>query len=71
MAKDQRPKLCYVLRGLRVDMGFTQMQVAEVLGISQAAYSRLESGEVEASLSKLRALSELFKVPLVDLLSNV
>lgn len=49
----------------------TQIQVAQALRISQAAYSRLEKGEVEVSFSKLMAFSELYQVPLVDLLNGI
>jgi len=47
------------------------MQVAEVLCVSQAAYSRLEKGEIEISLTKLFALSELYGVPLQKLLEGI
>lgn len=49
----------------------TQQEVAGQLGISQAAYSRLEKGEVEVSYMKLIALCELFAVPLLHLLDEV
>jgi len=47
------------MRALREYTGHTQAEVAERLGISQAAYSRLEKGEIEISLSKLIVLSEI------------
>lgn len=47
------------------------MQVAEVLCVSQAAYSRLEKGEIEVSLTKLFALSELYGVALEKLIEGV
>jgi transcriptional regulator with XRE-family HTH domain len=47
------------------------MQVSERLCVSQAAYSRLEKGEIEISLSKLFALSELYGVSLHDLMDGV
>jgi transcriptional regulator with XRE-family HTH domain len=51
--------------------GLTQMQVADVLCVSQAAYSRLEKGEVEISLTKLFALSEFYKVSLHKLIEGI
>lgn len=47
------------------------MQVAEALCVSQAAYSRLEQGEVEISLSKLFVLSEIYGISLQDLIRGV
>ncbi|MFN9911755.1 MAG: helix-turn-helix domain-containing protein, partial [Pirellulaceae bacterium] len=47
MAIHRQLELCRRIRGLRIAAGLTQMQVAEVLGVSQAAYSRLEHGEIE------------------------
>lgn len=63
--------MCRRLRSLREGAGLTQMQVAEALRISQAAYSRLEKGEVEVSLSKLVALAELYSVSLLVLIDGI
>jgi transcriptional regulator with XRE-family HTH domain len=63
--------MCRRIHGLRVTAGLTQMQVSERLCVSQAAYSRLEKGEIEISLSKLFALSELYGVSLHDLMDGV
>jgi transcriptional regulator with XRE-family HTH domain len=59
------------MRALREYTGRTQADVAERLGISQAAYSRLEKGEVEISLSKLIVLSEIYAVPLHEMLQGI
>lgn len=59
------------MRGLRENKGYTQQYVAHVLGVSQAAYCRLEKGEVEISLTKLCLLSELYKVPLQELIKGI
>lgn len=63
--------MCRRIRWLRVKAGYTQMELAETLGVSQAAYSRLEKGEVEISLSKLFTLSELYQMPLQELLKGI
>jgi transcriptional regulator with XRE-family HTH domain len=47
------------------------MQVAEALCVSQAAYSRLEKGEVEISLTKLFVLGELYGVSLHKLIEGI
>lgn len=63
--------MCRRIRWLRENAGYTQCEVAESLGVSQAAYSRLEKGEVEISLSKLFILCELYQMPLQDLIHGI
>lgn len=54
--------LCSRLRRLRENKGLTQVEVAELLGVSQAAYSRLEKGAVEISVEKLMELCAIYGV---------
>lgn len=49
----------------------TQLEVATRLGISQAAYSRMEKGEVELSIMRLILLSDMYDVRLNELLKGV
>lgn len=51
--------------------GLTQSVVAEYLGVSQAAYSRLETGEVEVSVLKLLELCDLYGVQAHDVIEGV
>lgn len=71
MAIHRQLSLCRRIRGLRERAGLTQVQVAEALCVSQAAYSRLEKGEVEVSLTKLFALSELYGVTLQTMIEGI
>lgn len=71
MAIHRQLMMCRRIRLLREQGGYTQVQVAEVLGISQAAYSRLEKGEVEISLIKLIALGEFYQKTLQELVVGV
>jgi transcriptional regulator with XRE-family HTH domain len=59
------------IRALREKAGISQRQVAESLGISQAAYSRLETGEVEVSLNKLFVLAEMYGLTLQKLIEGI
>ena len=54
--------LCSRIRKLRVSRGMTQVETAERLGVSQAAYSRLEKGDVEISVGKLMDLCSIYGV---------
>lgn len=51
---------------MRSDAGVRQSVVAERLGISQAAYSRLETGEVEITVVKLLELCDFYGVSAVE-----
>jgi len=59
------------MKALRLSASLTQQDVGDAIGVSQAAYSRLEKGEIEISVMKLFALSELYKLPLPALLDGV
>jgi DNA-binding XRE family transcriptional regulator len=63
--------LCRRIRALREYHKLTQFEVAERLGVSQAAYSRLEKGEIEVSVMKLMALCEIYDVRLQELVKDI
>ena len=63
--------MCRRLRHLRDNTGYTQKAVADYLCISQAAYSRLEKGEIEISLTKLLALGELYRLPVSKMMEGI
>jgi len=51
-----------VIARLRSDSGLKQTDLAEALGITPSAYSRLEKGESAMSTEQLRLLAERLKV---------
>lgn len=53
---DEKLQSAYRLRQIRENMGLTQEQFAEILGISVSAYKKVESGKNNISLSGLRLL---------------
>ena len=71
MAIYRQLALCERIRYLRVRAAFTQANVAEKLAISQAAYCRLEKGEIEFTISKLFELSDLYGVSASELLEHL
>ena len=71
MAIHRQLAMCRRLKHLRDQAGYTQKSVADYLSISQAAYSRLEKGEIEISLTKLLALSDLYRLPAASMLSDI
>ncbi len=50
------------IKELREQRGFTQKQVADVLGCSPVTFLRYESGEREPNISRLIQLSDFFGV---------
>ncbi|WP_178019621.1 helix-turn-helix domain-containing protein [uncultured Paenibacillus sp.] len=50
------------IRDLREDRDLTQQQLAEHLNISQATYSRYESGNLDVPSSVLIKLSDFYSV---------
>ncbi len=59
------------LRKLRLENGYTQEKISEMLGISQKHYSEVERGLVGLGLGHLVQISELFSVSLDYLIKGV
>jgi transcriptional regulator with XRE-family HTH domain len=57
------------LRSLRQELGLTQEQAAEKMGLHPKYLTRLEGGGVNATLTTLIAASVAYKVSLRDLFS--
>ena len=49
---------------VRIEMGFTQKQIAEGIGVSEQAYQKYEYGKVVPSALVLIALADYFDVSL-------
>jgi transcriptional regulator with XRE-family HTH domain len=56
------------IRRLRISKSFSQDYMAEKLGITQQAYSKIENQVSEASLSRLQQIAQILDVPLPQLL---
>ncbi|AQG80155.1 helix-turn-helix domain-containing protein [Spirosoma montaniterrae] len=57
------------IRKLREIHGYPQEYVAFQLGVSQAAYSKKETGRTELSLTVLQQVSALYGISLIDLIN--
>jgi transcriptional regulator with XRE-family HTH domain len=51
------------IRGFRESKKLSQEFVADYLGISQSAYSKIESGQTNLSAMRISSLANLFDVP--------
>ncbi|WP_084770606.1 helix-turn-helix domain-containing protein [Paenibacillus barengoltzii] len=50
------------IRDLRIDRDLTQQQIAQLLNISQATYSRYENGNLDVPSSVLIKLANFYNV---------
>ena len=58
------------IRNLRIDNGYTQKQIAELLGISQNTYSQYEIGVLNYPIDALIKLADFYNVSIDYLLGR-
>lgn len=56
-----------MIRFLRKQKGYTQEAIANKLGLSLRAYSKIENGETNLTINRLTELTSIFGVTLADL----
>ncbi len=59
------------LKNLRIQFGYTQAQLAEMLNIKQQSYSRYEKGTGEPNIATLCKLADIFDVSVDTLIGRV
>ncbi len=59
------------LRSLRVSRGYTQVQLADFLGIDRSYLSDLERGRKSLTLSYLETVAQGFQLSLSELLTDI
>jgi len=55
------------IKSLRIDRGFSQLEIAKKLGISRSSYVAFEQGKRELALKEASELSNIFDVSLLDI----
>ncbi|MEI7795178.1 MAG: helix-turn-helix transcriptional regulator [Methylococcaceae bacterium] len=63
-------KVCDKIKHLRQAQGLSQEEIAMKLDMSANGYGGIERGEVDIKLSRLRQLSELFGIELIELVER-
>lgn len=58
------------IQGLRIDKGMTQAQLADLLGISDRAVSKWETGKSFPDVSMLKPLAKILEVSVLELLDG-
>lgn len=71
MSTDIRVLLGNRVRKLRQERGWTQVEMAEVLGIDRSYISEIETGKKDPSLRVLKTIADGFKLTLSELLSRL
>ena len=59
------------LKELRIESGFSQVDIAKKLNMSKMAISHWEKGNSEPSIEQLKILSRIFDVSVDYLIGNV
>lgn len=54
------------IRILRQAKQFTQENLADELGMSKSAYSKIERGDTDANISRLLRIAEILEVNIID-----
>ena len=57
------------IKEYRIIKGYTQRELAEILGIKQNTYSDKERGKTNFTIDEIKIIKELFNVTYEDLLS--
>lgn len=60
----------YRLRACREERGYTQAEIAKVLGITRSAYTHYESGRNDIPLDSLMVLADFYKCTTDELLGS-
>lgn len=58
------------LRQARLKAGLTQSALAEAIGCNQSDISRIESGQRDITLERLKAIAAVLGVPVAHLLAD-
>ena len=58
------------LRKLRMEKGYSQEYLAEVLAVSQKTYSNMENDKSSISIDTLKKIAEEYKIDMLELLSD-
>lgn len=56
-----------LIKSLRIDRGFSQLEIAKKLGISRSSYIAFEKGDRELTLAEAGALSVIFEISLDEI----
>lgn len=70
MSTDIRVRLGNRVRALRLERRWTQVEMAEMLGVDRSYLSEIETGKKDPSLRVLKTIADGFKLSLSQLLRD-
>lgn len=56
------------IRTIRRNLKITQKEMGAKLGMTESAYNRIESGDINISYAHLLNISAAFEIPIIDIL---
>jgi transcriptional regulator with XRE-family HTH domain len=71
VAQDIKSKLGKRIRALRIEKGWSQVEMADLLAMNRGYLSEIETGKKDPSLTMLKTLAEGLSVPLSKLLEGL
>jgi transcriptional regulator with XRE-family HTH domain len=67
---DINAKVASRIKALRSEKGYKAEIVAQELEMSKAAYSQLENGKIDISITKLQKIADYFSIPIASILQE-
>lgn len=58
------------IKAARTSMGYSQAELAKICGYEKSSLSRIESGEIDLPVSKIKKFSKVLKVPVDYLIGD-
>ena len=71
MAERNPNALGQKIKDLRLKTAMSQKAVAQKIGISQAGYSKLETGRSQLSVHRMVGIAKIYKLSVTELLDDV
>ena len=62
ISEEQKHTICLRIRELRREQGYSQRELANILGLERSSYAYYELGRVQISIDVLCALTQLYGV---------
>lgn len=65
-----KSKLANRIRSLRIHAGLSQQELADELNITSSAYSNIERGQTEITMTRLLAIAQFYNIKPMELFMN-
>jgi transcriptional regulator with XRE-family HTH domain len=69
--KDIKSKLGKRIRAFRLDKGWSQVEMADLLAMNRGYLSEIETGKKDPSLTMLKAIADGLSIPMAELVKGL